>query len=90
MFSIFLEAFTFQTSSIEKSFLFDVSSKIYIATDSSPVEMAGYELCCDMIDVAMDLSGIYGFVFFQYWSLTQCNVAAGLKVVIGGLRSNFL
>ncbi|CAI4222335.1 unnamed protein product [Auanema sp. JU1783] len=49
-----------QGSNVEKSFLFDVNSKIYIATDSNPVEMAAYELCCDMIDVAMDLSGIYG------------------------------
>ncbi|XP_030755378.1 ras-related GTP-binding protein C [Sitophilus oryzae] len=47
-------------SAIEKSFLFDVVSKIYIATDSTPVDMQSYELCCDMIDVAIDLSSIYG------------------------------
>ncbi|KAI0983238.1 hypothetical protein GJ496_010178 [Pomphorhynchus laevis] len=45
---------------IEKAFLFDVISKIYIATDSSPVDMQTYELCCDMIKVVMDLSTIYG------------------------------
>lgn len=50
----------FQNSGIEKAFLFDVMSKIYIATDSSPVDMQCYELCCDMIDVVMDMSGIYG------------------------------
>uniref|UniRef100_A0A1I7WTX3 Protein kinase domain-containing protein n=1 Tax=Heterorhabditis bacteriophora TaxID=37862 RepID=A0A1I7WTX3_HETBA len=44
----------------QKSFLFDVASKIYIATDTNPVEMAAYELCCDMIDVTIDISGIYG------------------------------
>ncbi|CAJ0956658.1 unnamed protein product, partial [Mesorhabditis belari] len=49
-----------QSSNVEKSFLFDVVSKIYIATDSSPVEMATYELCCDMIDVTIDISAIYG------------------------------
>ncbi|KAF4523693.1 hypothetical protein B566_EDAN006064 [Ephemera danica] len=38
-------------SAIEKAFLYDVVSKIYIATDSSPVDMQSYELCCDMIDV---------------------------------------
>uniref|UniRef100_A0A672YU62 Ras-related GTP-binding protein n=1 Tax=Sphaeramia orbicularis TaxID=375764 RepID=A0A672YU62_9TELE len=32
-------------SGIEKAFLFDVVSKIYIATDSSPVDMQTYELC---------------------------------------------
>lgn len=47
-------------SAIEKAFLFDVVSKIYIATDSSPVDMQSYELCCDMIDVVIDVSEIYG------------------------------
>ncbi|CAL7943538.1 unnamed protein product [Xylocopa violacea] len=47
-------------SAIEKAFLFDVVSKIYIATDSSPVDMQSYELCCDMIDVVIDVSCIYG------------------------------
>ncbi|KAL5014365.1 hypothetical protein ScPMuIL_008635 [Solemya velum] len=47
-------------SGIEKAFLFEVVSKIYIATDSSPVDMQSYELCCDMIDVVIDVSCIYG------------------------------
>merc|ERR1719334_2838260 len=47
-------------SQIEKAFLFDVISKIYVATDSSPVDMQFYELCCDMIDVVIDVSCIYG------------------------------
>lgn len=51
----------FQHSGIEKAFLFDVVSKIYIATDSSPVDMQSYELCCDMIDVVIDVSCIYGW-----------------------------
>ncbi|KAG7500267.1 ras-related GTP-binding protein C-like [Solea senegalensis] len=49
-------------SGIEKAFLFDVVSKIYIATDSSPVDMQSYEICCDMIDVVIDVSCIYGLV----------------------------
>ncbi len=52
----------FQNSGIEKAFLFDVLSKIYIATDSNPVDIQGYELCCDMIDVVIDVSCIYGQV----------------------------
>eukprot|EP01134_Creolimax_fragrantissima_P001291 CFRG1291T1 len=47
-------------SGIEKTFLFDVVSKIYLATDSSPVDMQSYELCSDMIDVVIDISCIYG------------------------------
>lgn len=49
-------------SRIEKAFLFDVLSKIYIATDSSPVDNTTFELCSDMLDVVQDVSNIYGNV----------------------------
>ncbi|TAQ86094.1 hypothetical protein B7494_g5589 [Chlorociboria aeruginascens] len=45
----------------EKAYLFDVLSKIYIATDSSPVDMPSYEICSDYIDVIVDVSEIYGW-----------------------------
>jgi Ras-related GTP-binding protein C/D len=45
---------------MEKVFLFDVVSKIYVATDSSPVDISTYEICCDMVDVMLDISSIYG------------------------------
>ena len=41
-------------------YFFDVASKLYISTDSSPVDMQSVELCSDMIDVVLDVSGIYG------------------------------
>ncbi|KAI8076750.1 GTP-binding protein GTR2 [Halteromyces radiatus] len=47
-------------SGIDKAYLFDTLTKIYIATDSSPVDMQSYELCSDMIDVAIDIECIYG------------------------------
>lgn len=40
--------------------MFDIKTKIYIATNSSPVDMQCYELCCDTIDYVIDLSNIYG------------------------------
>ncbi|KAI9842706.1 MAG: hypothetical protein M1837_006991 [Sclerophora amabilis] len=46
---------------MDKAYLFDVLSKIYIATDSSPVDMPSYELCSDYIDVIVDISEIYGW-----------------------------
>uniref|UniRef100_A0A671KEZ8 Ras-related GTP-binding protein n=1 Tax=Sinocyclocheilus anshuiensis TaxID=1608454 RepID=A0A671KEZ8_9TELE len=58
--NIFISIPFLSNSGIEKAFLFDVVSKIYIATDSSPVDMQSYELCCDMIDVVIDVSCIYG------------------------------
>ncbi|TGZ82823.1 hypothetical protein EX30DRAFT_347195 [Ascodesmis nigricans] len=48
-------------SGIEKAFLFDVLSKIYIATDSSPVDVQSYEICSDYIDVIVDISELYGY-----------------------------
>lgn len=48
------------TCSMEKAYLFDVVSKLYVSTDSGPVDMQSVELCSDMIDVVLDVSGIYG------------------------------
>ncbi|KAI9337497.1 ras-related GTP binding D [Obelidium mucronatum] len=47
-------------SGIEKAFLFDTSTKIYIATDSSPVDIQSYELCSDMLSVIVDVGAVYG------------------------------
>lgn len=44
----------------EKAYLFDVYNKIYLAIDASPMEEQFYEICSDMIDVVLDMSGIYG------------------------------
>lgn len=48
-----------QHSGIEKAFLFDINSKIYVATDSSPVDPLTYEVCTDFIDVTIDLDTLY-------------------------------
>lgn len=47
-------------SRMEKAYLFDIVSKIYIASDPQPVDLQSYELCSDMIDVVIDVSCIYG------------------------------
>ena len=46
---------------IEKAYLFDVLSKIYIASDTSPGDIGTYETCSDYIDVMVDISEIYGY-----------------------------
>lgn len=46
-------------SGIEKTFLFESLSKLYISTDSSPVDMHSYELCSDTIDVVYDMALLY-------------------------------
>ena len=45
---------------MEKSYLLDVFTKLYIATDSNPVDGHTYELCSDLVDVVIDVSCIYG------------------------------
>lgn len=48
-------------SRMEKAYLFDVMSKIYIASDTSPGDLSTYETCSDYIDVIVDISEIYGW-----------------------------
>ena len=38
----------------------DVVTKLYVATDSNPVDVHTYELCSDLVDVVIDVSYIYG------------------------------
>ena len=45
----------------EKVYLLDVLSKVYIASDTSPVDMSAYALCSDYIDVIVDLTEVYGW-----------------------------
>lgn len=45
---------------IDKSYLLDVFTKLYIATDSNPVDGHVFELCADLVDVVVDFSCIYG------------------------------
>ncbi|GMM52799.1 Gtr2 protein [Starmerella bacillaris] len=54
-----LDMFCMRTG-VEKAFVFEASSKIYLATDSSPVDAEIYQVCSDFIDVSADLGGLYG------------------------------
>ncbi|KAK3375062.1 Gtr1/RagA G protein conserved region-domain-containing protein [Podospora didyma] len=55
-----------RTCRFEKAYLFDVNTKIYIATDSTPEDMASYEICSDYVDVIIDFTEVYGS-----WQRTQ-------------------
>lgn len=46
---------------ISKAYLFDVMSKVYIASDTSPADIGTYETCSDYIDMVVDISEIYGW-----------------------------
>eukprot|EP00971_Amphidinium_carterae_P043867 863270-Amphidinium_carterae.1 len=45
---------------MEKAFLFDMVTKMFIAEDSQRVFTQAYEICADMIDVVIDVCSIYG------------------------------
>lgn len=48
------------SSAVDKSYLLDVFTKLYIATDSNPVDSRTYELCADLVELVIDVSCIYG------------------------------
>lgn len=49
------------TCGMQKAFLFDTTSKLFIATDASPTFLADYEACSDYLDVLVDLKALYSW-----------------------------
>lgn len=49
------------TCRIQKAYLFDTMSKIYVATDASPTFLRDYEVCSDYLDVIVDIKEIYAW-----------------------------
>ena len=44
----------------EKVYLFDVWSKVYIASDTSPDDLKSYDVCASFIDIIVDASELFG------------------------------
>lgn len=58
--SLLLDELT-NSCGFSKSYLFDIFNKIYLAVDTMPTDIPNtYEICSDIIDVVLDMSGIYG------------------------------
>lgn len=49
------------TCGMQKAFLFDTTSKLFIATDTSPLLLGDYEACSDYLDVLIDLKTLYSW-----------------------------
>lgn len=45
---------------MEKTFIFDVATKLFLSTDVTPAESSTLELCSTLIDLVLDVSEIYG------------------------------
>lgn len=46
-------------SGMDKAFLFDTNSKIYLATDASTLDDEVYAICSDYLDLVGDFGGLY-------------------------------
>jgi Ras-related GTP-binding protein C/D len=57
---VFQRFVTRQQSGMEKAFIFHFPTKLYIGTDSSPVDSKTHEICSDFIDLCVDFGGLYG------------------------------
>lgn len=51
-----------QNTSCPKAFLFDIRSKLYVATDASPVDQATHNLCCDYLQMLNSFGPLYKYV----------------------------
>ncbi|CAF2624931.1 unnamed protein product [Rotaria sp. Silwood2] len=49
-----------ESTQLDKIFVCDIYNKIFLASDTKPVETQLSELCCDVVDVYTDISSIYG------------------------------
>ncbi|KAF8525955.1 Gtr1/RagA G protein [Hysterangium stoloniferum] len=50
-------------SRLSKAFLFDTNSRIYVATDASPVDAATHNVCCDYVQMMSQFAPLYAHVF---------------------------
>lgn len=75
----FTDVCTKQQCSMDKAFLFDTSSKIYIATDSTPLDDQTYIICSDYIDLIDDFTLLYESVLLSLLPSLQLTPLADLR-----------
>ena len=51
----------FKNTSSPKAFLFDITSKLHVATDASPVDQATHNLCCDYLQMLNSFGPLYKY-----------------------------
>ena len=44
---------------VEKTLVFDLASKVYVGADSSYLDPVTFQMCCDWLDVTLDISSLY-------------------------------
>lgn len=48
-------------SGMTKAYLFDILSKIYVASDTRPIDSDIYEICANYIDLTVDFTDLYNY-----------------------------
>jgi hypothetical protein len=51
-----------QNSQSPKAFVFDTTSRLYVATDSSPVDSATHNLCCDYLQMLNSFGPLFKYL----------------------------
>jgi Ras-related GTP-binding protein C/D len=46
---------------MDKTFLFDIHSRIYVATDGSPIEQSTFDLCSDYLEKLLQFRALYKY-----------------------------
>ena len=59
-----IRSYPLQNSQSPKAFLFDIRSRLYVATDASPVDSATHNLCCDYLQMLNSFGPLYKCVRF--------------------------
>lgn len=49
-----------QHCNLDKVYLFDMMTKLFLMTDFVPLDLENFAICADMLDVFMDFACIYG------------------------------
>ena len=55
-----------QNSQATKAFLFDTASRLYVATDASPVDPPTHNLCSDYLQTLNAFGPLYRYVLTSY------------------------
>ncbi|CAF0894411.1 unnamed protein product [Adineta ricciae] len=71
------------STQLDKIFVCDISNKIFLASDTKPVESQISELCCDVVDVYKDISSIYGQNSSSVLdSMSNCTIELSIGLVL--------
>lgn len=71
------------TCRIQKAYLFDTISRIYIATDVSPTFLKDYVACFDYVDAIVDIKQLYGWHSKDSNSRSSSNQSAVHSAFVG-------